>query len=40
LLCEYLDLDRSVFEENAIDIKWRERKAIEKKRNERKETIE
>jgi hypothetical protein len=34
LLCECLD--RSVFEEKAIDIKWRERerKAIEKKRNE------
>jgi hypothetical protein len=29
-------LDRSVFEENTIDIKWRERgrKAIEKKRTE------
>jgi len=30
LLCEYLD--RSVFEENAIDIKWREREKGNRKK--------
>jgi hypothetical protein len=35
LLCEYLD--RSVFEENAIDIKWRERERERENGNRKKE---